>query len=524
MSTIEHELKLLLSSTTLKIISEKKLPPTNFLKKYSNTKIVQVFLSDLNFKENIEVPLFTVPIDFEKLRHKVYLCEVAVGKSLFVGRKYATMFQPPDDYDSFIVEMDDDNDRSLRQGHFDVNNQTRYIEERGKGQSMYMDTSFEDGKTYTTPQKSQGIRERGKEMDEKYTAASDMNSYQSERSGHLSERSGHGSDINTYKSDRILYTNSTTAKGRESPFSRTNSPRPVEDLTHMDLDLSRMYYIIKDQSKINPLYEVEFDYDRMLDEKQKYLCEMCQQNPSIMFCLAERASFCKFCDKSIHDNEFTQRHKRYYYDHKKECTVAMCHTHFEEKLELYCKICNRSFCKDCDRNEPCYVSPDKKHDLVDFSQGCELIRNELDKMKDDLNKINETVIENIQKYQSDLKDFNSDVTKARQAIESDYQNALNMLNNIVRQKYQIYNALYVEKAVVKERMKRMVEFVENADKVEMVKEYNNFKENKSKIDVRPERIKREKIIVKGELKVFCGDEKIKDEIYVESFYRKGRYQ
>ncbi|EJW04351.1 hypothetical protein EDEG_00136 [Edhazardia aedis USNM 41457] len=79
------------------------------------------------------------------------------------------------------------------------------------------------------------------------------------------------------------------------------------------IEFDSLFYLVKDPARINVLYEVHFDYDLAL-ERGKGLCEKCQQYPASMYCLAERASFCKYCDEGIHDNEFTKRHQMYYYE------------------------------------------------------------------------------------------------------------------------------------------------------------------------------------------------------------------
>ncbi|AFN83426.1 zinc finger domain-containing protein [Encephalitozoon romaleae SJ-2008] len=105
MHDIEYLLKYLLDSTTLKI--ERLQDITNlqqaaaFEKKFGDTKRIKAFCTEIG--STTYFPVFGVPLSQDSITHKVKLCSVAVGESIYVSKEYVKQMNPPGHYNSFIT-------------------------------------------------------------------------------------------------------------------------------------------------------------------------------------------------------------------------------------------------------------------------------------------------------------------------------------------------------------------------------------------------------------------------------------
>lgn len=498
MTNIDYRLKLLLDSSTLTVTQMADVRDANatasFKKKYSNTRIITSFIKSKNLvSSNIEIPLFGVPINFDNLQHKIFYCEVAVGKSLYVSKEYAMMCQPPSDYDSFIVKsenyvIDDNKDNAMEI------NKDSYLEESYKREEDIINQSYE-----SLRRKSPESKDYVKYIEPSYGSRLDKNL----------------SKLSVSEESRSPQPNSRHSVG--SPL-----PKPIEDLTQSNLQLSSYNYIIKDPSKVNILFEVSFNYDRMLEQKQKGQCEMCQKNPSIMFCLAERASFCKFCDAGIHDNEFTQRHQRYYYDAKEKNKFITCSYHYDSIVDFYCETCMIPVCSFCKIHGNHSTPPNSTHRLIKFLDACNLIKEKMMEEEEDMRMREERITENITIFREDLEEFNKMTINTRTKIDNEYKAAINELNSIVRKKYQVYNAMYIEKYVVKEKISRVRTYIKESEGGQNVKDYRAITDNKDEMIVVDERVKRERIVLKGGLSLFHEDGMKKEIKNMENYVDNSR--
>ncbi|KAM0686726.1 hypothetical protein COBT_002048, partial [Conglomerata obtusa] len=445
MSDIEYKLKILLKSTTLQVTSIKDISDgassASFNKKYGSTRKIHAFIKNSSSlaKTNIEVPVFSTPINYNELKHKLIYCEVAVGSSMFVTKDYAMMCQPPSSFDSFIVK----DESKLQQNDDDRDVHNKYDQESNYENNNYLDDNYrkEMKNINNTYLKEMTIKEKG---------------YRSERESR-----------------------NTSKMSSPRPPTPTSSKSPAEDLSTTEMDLTSFNYIIKDPSKVNMLYEVSFNYDRMLEQKQKGQCEMCQKNPAIMFCLAERASFCKYCEEGIHDNEFTRRHQRYYYDtpDKKKKFIS-CAFHYDSIVDFFCEVCNAPVCSLCKIHGNHSSPPFSGHKLIKFLDACDIIKEKMAFEESELCTISDHIRTNIQIFRADLEEFNKMVNLTRNKIESEYRNAVNELNCIVRKRFQIYNAIYIEKSIALERCERIHNYIKESEGGQNVKDYKTILEQK----------------------------------------------
>lgn len=82
--------------------------------------------------------------------------------------------------------------------------------------------------------------------------------------------------------------------------------------------------------------------------KRSDLCKRCQKNEANMFCVAERASFCKDCDHKLHYDFFTRRHLRHYFSKLGGSKKFFnCKDHPEIVVDYFCKECNIPLCTQC---------------------------------------------------------------------------------------------------------------------------------------------------------------------------------
>ncbi|KAM0672979.1 hypothetical protein GVAV_003554 [Gurleya vavrai] len=446
MTDVEYQLKILLKSTTLQVTGIKDIndpvASQSFKKKYCATRKIFAFIKNNASiaKTNIEIPVFCVPINFNELQHKLIYCEVAVGDSLYVTKDYSLMCQPPSGYDSFIVKSE-----VKEEVNFSIN------------ENNYLDDNY---------------RREMKNIND------------------------------TYSKEMSL--RNTSGKTNYSP-RKPESPKQgvIEDLSSMQIDPESFSYIIKDPSKINLLYEVSFNYDRMLEQKQKGQCEMCQKNPSVMFCLAERASFCKYCEESIHDNEFTRRHQRYYYDSPdKKKKFISCAFHYDSIVDFYCEACNAPVCSACKIHGNHSTPPFSNHKLIKFLDACDIIKEKMANEENEICTMAESIKNNICVYKKDMEEFNKMVALTRSKIETEYRNALNELTCIERKRLQCYNAIYIEKIVGLERCERIHSYIKESEGGQNVKDYKTILEQKEQIKVKEVRIPLEKIVLDGYLNLY----------------------
>ncbi|ORD99644.1 TRI36 [Hepatospora eriocheir] len=109
---IEYKIKFTLNSMTAKLIEIKDILAKDripeFKNMYNNSNKAQLFCSNIN--EETLFSMSTIPLDSKSTTHKVFLCEVAVGKPIFVNSDFIKQNLPiPSGYDSLVVgELNDE--------------------------------------------------------------------------------------------------------------------------------------------------------------------------------------------------------------------------------------------------------------------------------------------------------------------------------------------------------------------------------------------------------------------------------
>ncbi|TBU02813.1 hypothetical protein CWI36_1040p0030 [Hamiltosporidium magnivora] len=490
MQEIELHLKYLLNSTTLTVTNIKPLMPSNsttFSKKYLTTRRLRLYTQPVSsISNNIEVPILGVPIDFKQTTHKVFLAEIAVGNTLYVARDVGYAVQPPSHYDTFIVPSN----------RFDFNSEITDI--KVLQDEDLINLSFSEKSSSFSRNSDSSILEKrtiGNSKNENIFS----NLEKSSSSSNLEKR-----QIGNSKNIDLSVINDSLIK--DQSFEENKNCKSFS-------------YLLKDSSRILPLYEITFNYDHDLEMKSRNssLCEMCQSFPSIMFCLAERASFCINCDKNIHCNEFTMRHKRYYYEKVGLSNFISCIYHPDSVVDYVCMKCCVPVCCIC---RMAGNHQGKEHELLEYLEACKILNQKIiqvvGKSEIDQNIENKNEEENENNYENKINsprknknNFNYENNSSskiqnsklelflnncdlkmkilyekyykslkssfdvRKKVEEMYRKSLNEISGWEKKKFQILNAGYIEWNRLKDEGIRIKKYVDTLEKDggRIVKEY-----------------------------------------------------
>lgn len=359
---VEFKLKFLLNSLTLKVLEVKDVSDPkkvlSFNNRFCDSRKVQAFCSEVS---NVSTfPLLGVPLSQNSKIHKVYFCEISIGKSLFVSNEYAQALDIPKDYDSFIVAQND-------------------------------------------------------------------------------------------------------AKGF---------------LTDTNIDISTFSYVIKDVSRILPLYEVIFEYDEELERlsRKSFVCHRCKKSQSIMFCPSERASFCKDCDMQVHSDEFLKRHTRIYFSDVGQKKFICCLYHPTKVVEYFCETCMEPICADCkitgnhSRRDKC------DHLIISFLEACQMLKSKILDWTRPVAEHVENCNKEVCRFKDKVGSFKDNIAAVRKHIEKEFKSLLLQLEGIENTQRQIINAKYAERIATEEFMMRTESYPHELDPADLLSEFSFIQE------------------------------------------------
>ncbi|ELQ75180.1 putative E3 ubiquitin ligase [Trachipleistophora hominis] len=500
MAEFEYLLRYVLGSHTLKLMNKKKCAGSqqkqDFYARYKRNDTFCAFF--LKKDKNTFVPLFNLPIDFEKTEHTLYYGVIAIGKTIYADKAYSVEFSPPEGFDSFVVY-----DETLK------------IISDYEEQPISTENSCEkeDSKIELNELSSDGADEN-LQID-KFKA-------QKEFAELLKEYRDIGYDFNDNRENKNLKkmhgqpqesarTNGKTVNNNENvrqclerlalKGQNEGACKNREDLlvriVDGNIDIKRFSYVIKDSERILPLYEVEFHFDKNLElqSKKSNMCERCQKREANMFCVAERASFCKECDQKLHYDFFTRRHLRHYFSKLGGSKKFFnCEEHPETVVDYFCKECKIPLCTQC-RLKGSHPSD---HALITYLQANELV----DKLKAEINFTEEekknTTCMSLLKVEIDR--FRSNVAEVKALLNKQYRAILNELDVFTNKKYQIFNAKYLE--VFKENQSLLFtkNFVVSLDNSKIIQNYRTILEQRDALKVKEDpKVKYKSIYLNGTL-------------------------
>lgn len=359
---VEFKLRFLLDSFTLKVLDIEETTDAKkvllFNNRFCETTKIYAFCSHIT--DTTFFPLLGVPLTKNSKIHKVYFCEISVGKALFVSKEYATTLNVPKDYDSFIVSSDD----------------------------------------------SKGF------------------------------------------------------------------------LTENSLDISKFSYVIKDTSRVLPLYQVTFEYDEEFERlsRNSFICHKCKKEQSVVFCPSERASFCKECDLHVHHDEFLKRHKRIYFSEVGQKKFICCADHPTNVVEYFCETCMEPLCAVCKITGTHSGKEKYDHPIVPFLDACQLLKSRILDCIKPVENLGEFCDKEISRFKEKVNTFRNNVSDVRIQLEKEFKSLMLQLDSIEDTQRQIINARYAERVAKLELFKKMGSYPQSLDPADLLSDFKNIQE------------------------------------------------
>ncbi|KAI5185109.1 hypothetical protein NEHOM01_0614 [Nematocida homosporus] len=210
--------------------------------------------------------------------------------------------------------------------------------------------------------------------------------------------------------------------------------------------LSNYSYIVPDRSRVLIIGEVEFTYDSRLEEKSRNndTCEFCQIKTSISFCLAERASFCADCDMKFHDNSFTQRHVRYYFNQVGKKRFLHCRDHSAVVVDYFCTECKIPVCTQCRIFGAHAEAPNNRHRLISYIEACDYLKLALLEETEPVERAQSRAQQSISALEKEISGFEKNVEAVRARLDYEYKSAISVLSDLIKRRYQKINAKFLE--------------------------------------------------------------------------------
>lgn len=230
-------------------------------------------------------------------------------------------------------------------------------------------------------------------------------------------------------------------------------------------DFSLYSYVVPDSSRVLVLAEVEFTYDKALEEKcrSSNVCEFCQAKPAMSFCLAERAAFCDECDKVFHANEFTQRHERYHFNKVGKKKFLNCRAHPGVVVDFFCEDCKVPVCTRCKIFGSHAEAPNNRHSLITYIDACDKLKlaitEESEIVEVNLKRANRAIAE----VEQEISEFEKSVADIKSRIDYEYRSAISTLNDLVKRRYQKINARYFESTYLEKIAQRASDYPKEVD-------------------------------------------------------------
>ncbi|KAI5163516.1 hypothetical protein NEAUS04_1627 [Nematocida ausubeli] len=305
--------------------------------------------------------------------------------------------------------------------------------------------------------------------------------------------------------------NCKTPHGYDS-FLISSSQEPIETviknfkkLSKTTNTLSSYSYVVPDINRVLILGEVDFTYDIQLENhyKNNELCENCNTSNSVTFCLAERAAFCSDCDKLFHNNNFTQRHSRFYFNEIGKKRFINCKYHSSTVIDYFCTDCSVPLCTNCRINDNLH----QNHNLITYIQACDDLKTKISQdpeMEIVLKRTNSLITE----IEQEITQFEQEITKTKMKLQYEYDTCMNTLNDLVKRRYQNINSKYFECKYLTEMAVRGKTYPNEIDAsvlVEKWKVISDVNKNISNI-VLPDKVIFNEITVKGSLSVECASD------------------
>lgn len=240
-------------------------------------------------------------------------------------------------------------------------------------------------------------------------------------------------------------------------------------------DIRDYSYVIKDASKVLPLFDITFEYDAELEMRSKgsFICDRCKSSQSVAFCPAERASFCEKCDSEVHNEHFLRRHVRYYFNEVGKKKFIYCATHSDTMVDYFCEECLVPVCTKCKISGNHSELPNGSHHLLDYVEACDRLQGLLKEsdvqISDGERKLDGVMTE----FKQSIEAFQNNISSVRSKIESEYRNAMNELLAFEKKEFQVINTQYITYLAQISSLQRMREYPAALEPSQLLKTFKN---------------------------------------------------
>lgn len=359
---VEFKLRFLLNSLTLRVLNMEDISDPkrvlSFNNRFCDSRKIQAFCTEIT--DATSFPLLGVPLTPNSKIHKVYFCEISVGKSLFVSQEYANTLDLPKDCDSFIISKDE-------------------------------------------------------------------------------------------------------CKGF---------------LTDIPVDASKLFYVIKDPSRVLPLYEVTFEYDEEFERlsRNSFICNRCKMSEAVMFCPSERASFCAECDSQVHHDDFLKRHKRLYFSEVGQKKFICCSTHPTRVIEYFCETCMEPLCTDCKITGNHSGREKYEHPVTPFLDACQMLKSKILECTMPVGNLIEDCSNQMQRFREKVNNFKGNIAAVRAQLEKEFTSLKQQLDSIEDRERQATNAKYAERISKAENLRKMKEYPQTLDPADLLSEFKSIQD------------------------------------------------
>lgn len=246
------------------------------------------------------------------------------------------------------------------------------------------------------------------------------------------------------------------------------------------VDISRFRYVIKDQKKILPLYEVKFEYDDDFENKARHanICHRCKVGTSIVFCPAERANFCEKCDTQVHCDEFLKRHRRIYFSDVNQKKFICCNYHNTNVVEYFCEFCMEPICAKCKITGRHSAKEFADHKITTFLNACQALKTKIDESCVPIKNLEEKCTLEIERSKNKIVSFRNNITLVREHIKKEFESLMMQLDAIETKQRQILNAKFLERVKKWEYLNRVISYPKEIDPADLLTSYKNIAEQR----------------------------------------------
>jgi tripartite motif-containing protein 36 len=242
-----------------------------------------------------------------------------------------------------------------------------------------------------------------------------------------------------------------------------------------EMDIREYSYVVKDASKILPLFEVTFEYDPEIERRFKgnFICEKCMVSQSISFCTAERANFCEKCDKEIHHDMLLRRHERYYFNEVGKKRFIHCLNHSDTVVDYFCEECLVPVCNKCKISGSHSELPYASHSLLRYIEACDQLQSKLEENELPLLELEDGLASKIEDFGRKVGVFQRSVCDVRARIENEYRNVMNELAEFEKKESQKINTFLLSYLAEKHELARVREYPAGLEPSQLLRAFRN---------------------------------------------------